>query len=203
MKRLSRKEEAFVEHYVICLNGAEAARRANYAEKSARQQASRLLTKDYIQAAIKERLDEKYISAAGVLSILGDIATSSMEHFVSLDGDGNPVIDLKKAAHNNKLHLAKKIKRTRHTRIIKNVEYIDEELSIEMYDKQAAAVTMMKHHKLLVDRLEISDWRKELEEVGLDPADEFEKLVNKAADHIERGARSADDRSAGGSEETE
>lgn len=202
MKKLSRKEEAFVEHYVICLNGAEAARRANYAENSARQQASRLLTKDYIQAAIQQRLAEKYISKEGVLAILGDIATGSMEDFVSLDADGNPMVDLKKAAHHNKLHLVKKIKRTRHTRVVKNVEYTDEELSIELYDRQAAAVTMAKHHKLLVERLEVYDWRKELEDAGLDPADEFEQLVNKAAENIRSGAASDDAGSGSGSEET-
>lgn len=200
-RKLSFKEESFVEHYVICLNGAEAARRAGYSEKSARQIASRLLSKDYIQVAIKQRLDEKYISKEGVLAILGDIATGSIEDFTSLDADGEPMVDLAKAARRNKLHLVKKIKRTRHTRIISKVEYIDEELAIELYDKQAAAVTMAKHHKLLVERLEVFDWRRELEDAGLDPADEFERLVNKAAEHLAGSNGSDDDRGAGRSEE--
>lgn len=202
MKKLSIKEQSFVEHYTICLNGAEAARRAGYSENSARQIASRLLTKDYIQSAIKERLDEKYISKEGVLAILGDIATGSMEDFTSLDADGEPMVDLAKAARNHKLHLVKKIKRTRRTRKFGRDEIVEEELAIELYDRQAAAVTMAKHHKLLVERLEVFDWRRELEEAGLDPADEFEQLVNKAAQHLESGTRSDADGGTGGGEET-
>ena len=50
--RLTPKQQAFVDQYLICRNGAEAARRAGYAELSARITASRLLTKDNIQAAL-------------------------------------------------------------------------------------------------------------------------------------------------------
>ena len=53
---LTPKQSAFVDKYIICRNGAEAARRAGYGVLSARVTASRLLTKANIKAtlAIKE-----------------------------------------------------------------------------------------------------------------------------------------------------
>ena len=49
---LTPKQTAFVNEYVVCRNGAEAARRAQYAVPSARITASKLLTKTNIQAGI-------------------------------------------------------------------------------------------------------------------------------------------------------
>lgn len=49
---LPLKQRAFVDHYVTCRNGAEAARRAGYAVLSARITASRLLTKANIKDAL-------------------------------------------------------------------------------------------------------------------------------------------------------
>ena len=56
--KLTPKQKAFVSEYVICRNGAEAARRAQYAVPSARQMASENLTKPDIQAAIKSKEEE-------------------------------------------------------------------------------------------------------------------------------------------------
>ena len=52
---LTPKQTAFVNEYVVCRNGAEAARRAQYAVPSARQMASENLTKPDIQAAISAK----------------------------------------------------------------------------------------------------------------------------------------------------
>lgn len=67
---LTPRQNAFVDHYVTCRNGAEAARRAGYAEPSARITASRLLTKDNIKTALaaakadlkrKLNIDKKHV----------------------------------------------------------------------------------------------------------------------------------------------
>ena len=50
--KLTPKQHAFVNEYLICKNGAEAARRAQYKVRSARQMAAENLTKPIIQAAI-------------------------------------------------------------------------------------------------------------------------------------------------------
>ena len=56
--KLTPKQTAFVNEYVVCRNGAEAARRAQYAVPSARVKASQLLTLVNIQAAIKSKEEE-------------------------------------------------------------------------------------------------------------------------------------------------
>ena len=59
-RKLNDREKAFVEAYcgVAKFNGAEAARLAGYAEKSARIKASKLLTKDNIQEYIQRFMNE-------------------------------------------------------------------------------------------------------------------------------------------------
>lgn len=53
-KKLSEKEEAFCQSYLIDFNGARAAREAGYNEGSAKEIASQNLTKPHIQARINE-----------------------------------------------------------------------------------------------------------------------------------------------------
>ena len=50
--KLTPKQKAFVDEYLICRNGALAARRAKYSEKTARQMATENLSKPVIRAAI-------------------------------------------------------------------------------------------------------------------------------------------------------
>lgn len=52
MKTLTPKQEKFVAEYLVDLNGRQAAIRAGYSAKTAEQQASRLLTKAKVQAAV-------------------------------------------------------------------------------------------------------------------------------------------------------
>ena len=53
---LTTRQAAFVDHYVVCRNGAEAARRAGYSEKTARQIATENLSKPDLQAALAEKI---------------------------------------------------------------------------------------------------------------------------------------------------
>ncbi len=59
----TRRQIVFVEYYVQCWNGALAARKAGYAPRSARVTASKLLTKDNIQALIQKKIDELVMSS--------------------------------------------------------------------------------------------------------------------------------------------
>ena len=52
-RKLRQREALFVAAYVETLNGQQAAVAAGYAPRAARVQASRLLTKDYVSAAVK------------------------------------------------------------------------------------------------------------------------------------------------------
>jgi len=52
---LTPRQQRFVEEYLVDLNGTQAAIRAGYSAKTAKQQASRLLTNVDVQTAIKDR----------------------------------------------------------------------------------------------------------------------------------------------------
>ena len=57
---LNAQQKKFDDEYIKDLNATQAALRAGYAEKSARQQANRLLTKDDIKSAIQEQVDSMH-----------------------------------------------------------------------------------------------------------------------------------------------
>lgn len=140
---LTDKQQLFVQHYLSCLNGAEAARRAGYAASGARQEAYRLLTNADIRALIDARMAELVMPADEVLFRLSEQASGSMADFMSLKGRGVG-LDLKKAALADKLHLVKKYSKTK------------QGVSVELYDAHAAQALLGKYHGLFVDRQEIT-----------------------------------------------
>ena len=77
-KKLNPKQERFCDEYVIDLNATQAAIRAGYSEKTARQTAYEILTKPYIQDRIAELQkdigDRNAITADFVLNGIKDIA---------------------------------------------------------------------------------------------------------------------------------
>jgi len=72
VNNLTLKQSRFVENYCDSGNGAEAARRAGYTEKSAKEMAYENLTKPHIQAALSVRLDQAGISEPRLLKILDE-----------------------------------------------------------------------------------------------------------------------------------
>lgn len=56
---LTAKQQRFCDEYLICLNGSEAAVKAGYSKKTARQMAVENLAKPNIKAYIQQRMAEK------------------------------------------------------------------------------------------------------------------------------------------------
>lgn len=159
---LPPKQRLFVEEYLACLNAAEAARRAGYSERGARQQGQRLLTYVDVATAVRLGLALRVMPADEVLARLADMARGSADDFLTihesplhnitgqpvLDMDGKPIVrywpslDLEKARERGMLHLVKKVSYTVHGP------------SVELYDAQAALNALAKYHGLLVDRQE-------------------------------------------------
>ena len=110
-KSLTIKQRLFVDEYIIDFNGYQAAIRAEYSEKTAAAQASRLLTNVNIQAAIDEviakRTKRMHITQDHVLGLWWQIANADYNELssvrrvacgycyggVSMDEGGEPVID--------------------------------------------------------------------------------------------------------------
>ena len=78
MAAITPKQERFCLEYVIDMNGAQAAVRAGYSEKTARNQASQLLSQLPIQGRVRElqqlRANTLSIAAEDVVKGLHDIA---------------------------------------------------------------------------------------------------------------------------------
>jgi phage terminase small subunit len=85
LRKLDLKPRAFVSAYVETMNGAEAARQAKYSPKTARVQASTLLTKPNIREAIELGFKEKLMRQHEVLNRFQDVALGSMADFVTLE----------------------------------------------------------------------------------------------------------------------
>ena len=75
---MNRRQELFVQEYLVDLCGAKAARRAGYAQKHARCQGSRLLRDPEIRravdAAMEERLERIQVKQEEVISQLKAVA---------------------------------------------------------------------------------------------------------------------------------
>lgn len=134
---LSKKRRVFIEEYLQCWNGTEAARRAGY--KFPRRQASYLLSIIDIREAIEKRIAEKAMSADEVLLRLAEQARSEQTKYLTAKGS----IDLEGLIEAGKAHL---VKGTRWDG--------KDNLVIEFHDAQAALVHLGRHYKLFTDQVE-------------------------------------------------
>ena len=161
-KKLTRKQEAFINEYLRCFNGSEAARRAGYSVKSARQTASDLLATPYISEQIKIRIAEVHMSADEALEILAAHARGDIGQFADRLGQ----LDLPAAKEAGISRLIKKFKQKTVTKIGKGDTDEDTEIhdvEIELYDAQAAAEKILRIHGKFVDRQDLTSGGMPLE----------------------------------------
>lgn len=157
---LSRKQQVFVEEYLACWNATQAALKAGYSQKTARQQGSRLLTNVDIAEEIRLRVAEKTMSADEVLVRLAEEATGSMGDFMDVPDEGMPAWNFQKAAERGKLHLIRKVKTKTVTTVRTQRDGTEEqitevEVNLELYNAQTAKELIGKHHKLFTDKVDV------------------------------------------------
>ena len=143
--RFTAKQQAFIDWYVILLNGTEAARRAGYKgnDVTLAAVAYENLRKPHIRAEIDSRLRERALTADEAVSRMGDIARGNLTDYI--DRFGNVDIERMKADGNG--HLLKKYKRTKRTIRRKDEEPEDiEQIEIELYPADAALRDILKIH---------------------------------------------------------
>lgn len=140
---LTKKRRVFIEEYLRCWNGTEAAKIAGFAHPGS--QGHRLLKNVEIQAEIKRRIEEKCMAADEVLIRLAEQARVNMADFITISRKGEVKIDLIKARRKDKLHLVKKIGHTKHG------------LRLELHDAQAALVHLGRYLGLFVDKIAPTD----------------------------------------------
>lgn len=174
---LTNRQRVFVEEYLICWDGAKAARAAGYSPKTARAMAAENLTKPNIKALIEARLKAKAMQSDEVLARLAEQAAGNIGDFFKLVGEGEAVklqVDLPKILARG--HMIKSLKFREDGSLER----------IEMVDGQAALRDLGRHHRLFTDRYVIADWREEALADGVDPDAIKQKLTEEYVAAIRR-----------------
>ena len=157
-KQLTRKQQAFIDAYLVCFNGAEAARRAGYTPKNARDTASDLLANPDISRQIDARMAEVHMSADEALKLTADIARGDVASLMEITSVGGN-LDLRKAQELGLTKLIKKFKQRTTTRMSKTDEGEDTEthdIEIELYNAQDALRDILKIHGKFIDRTDLT-----------------------------------------------
>jgi phage terminase small subunit len=155
-RKLTPKQRAFIAEYLKDFNGTQAAIRAGYSERTARQIANKLLTLVDISEAIDAEIAERSMSADEVLKRLAEHARADMGDFLDI-GSMAFQVDLEKAKEKGITHLIKKVKmRTTTTLSKEGVETETHDIELELHDPQAALVQLGRHHKLFTDKTELT-----------------------------------------------
>lgn len=152
------KRKTFINEYLKCFNAAEAARRAGYSVRSARQQGDRLMSNDGILAEITKRMDEAHMSANEALRLLADQARGDMAQLMDISSVGFN-LDMKRAQELGLTKLIKRVKQKTTTYQSKRESEEDREiteLEIELYDAQSAIDKILRVHGKYKDTIDLT-----------------------------------------------
>ena len=145
---LTRKQEAFVNEYLIDFNATQAAIRAGYSKRTAGVIGHENLKKPNIAEEIQRRVDEKAMSANEALLRLADIARGNIGEFMEFQGGEWPKLNLAQAK--DRLHLVKQFKFDSNGLPV-----------IEMYSSYDALVQIGRVHGLFTDKSETDVYIKD------------------------------------------
>jgi len=174
---LSPRQAAFVQEYIIDLNGTQAAIRAGYSPTSAGETGCELLKYPNVAAALEkakaQRASRVAVTQDSVLHEMSLLANASVDHyFVDEHGD----LKAKPEAPDGAIRAVASIKKT--TRIDKddNITYTVE---FKLWDKPGSLKLMGRHINLFPDRVEHTgagggpiETVSKVERVVVDPAAE-------------------------------
>ena len=133
-RELTDKQRVFVEEYLRCWNATEAARRAGYQHPNKRGPEN--VVKRGIAESIQTRIKEKAMSADEVLAHLADIARFDAGQVLGKAG----VINWDEA------------KEQGDTRFVKKIEWGQNGLKVEFYDRMSALELIGKHQAMWIER---------------------------------------------------
>lgn len=164
---LSEKQARFVAEYLIDLNSTQAAIRAGYSIKTAKQQGSRLLTNADVQAAVAKaqmkRAERTEITQDRVLEELAKIGFADMRKLLRWTGN-LPQMDLEAAEDSGEVSIS-----TANFVQLFDSDLLDDDtaaciseisqtkegaLKVKLHDKQAALVSIGRHLGMFKDRVE-------------------------------------------------
>jgi len=163
----SDREKQFIIEYLVDLNATQAAIRAGYSARTAKQQAQRLIKKDSVQAAIQKEMNKRArrteITADKVLEEYAKLGFSDVTDYLQVVTErilvghdketGEPISDISqfvlmkdtKDIPPEKLAAISEIKQAK-----------DGSISFKLHDKKGALDSIAKHLGMFVDRTEVS-----------------------------------------------
>lgn len=154
---LNPKQQRFAQEYLVDLNAKQAAIRAGYSPKTAKQQGNRLLTHADVVRAIAEgqaaRSERTQITADMVVEELGRIGFANMLDYIGITTAGDPFVDLSALTREQAAAISEVVvedfteKRGEDTRDVRRVRF-------KLSDKRAALVDLGKHLGLFPNRHE-------------------------------------------------
>ena len=157
--KLTKKQEMFCKEYLIDLNATQAAIRAGYSEKTAREIGCENLTKpnvqEYLSKEIEKRSNRLEITADKVLQEIAKLAFSNMEDYMTVASDGTAYVDLSKITRDQAAAISE----------ITSDVYMDGEgeeavqvkkTKIKLSDKKGNLELLGRYLKLFTDRVEHS-----------------------------------------------
>ena len=150
--RLTARQRRFVDEYLVDVNATQAAVRAGYSKRTARQAGQRMLTNVDIAAAIvtamQARAQRTQITADRVLEELAVIAFSDIRDF-ALDGDGPLSV-----APGAPASATRAVAAWQRQRVVQPDGATTTATKIRLWDKVAALRMLMQHLGLLVEHHE-------------------------------------------------
>lgn len=138
---LTDKQRRFVEEYCVDFNRTQAAIRAGYSERTAKEIGHENLTKPHIRAAVDARLDELSMSAAEATKRLTDWGRGDFSPFLTDDGG----LDLTSEAARENIGLLRKVKiRERMIAGDEDAAIMERKTEVELHDAKDAVKEIAK-----------------------------------------------------------
>lgn len=160
MTKLTGKQRAFINHYIVTMNATEAARRAGYKASydTLRSIGAENLAKPNIKAEIEKRMERLAMPSYEVLKRLTEMARADLSKYIDADG----ALDINAMKADGVGYLLKKYKRVKRTLTAKGIPIGEEEyLETELYPADGALDKLMRYHSLYNDKTTL-DLPKEL-----------------------------------------
>ena len=162
------KQKRFVAEYCVDCNATQAAIRAGYSHKRANQTGYNLLQDPDIQEAVEERLEELAMSAAEATMRLSEWGRGTLARFLTVDDDGEVVLDLSSAEAQEYLYLIRDLKQTETVLSDDDGEVVlKRTMRVKLHDAKDAVRLILKMHGKFKEHYDITSGGEPITEIRL------------------------------------